>query len=529
MFRNAGRSHRRVQMKEGSTASHQPFFTKSPQSLVQRKNEAAFFQTKPASSAGRLSIGEPNDKYEKEADAVADAVVNKQSNKSVVQPKPISDIQRMCPECEKEKMVGVQKKEGPEKKEEEMVQQKTNGTGATASPSLSNQIEHSTGKGNSLPSKTIHEMQSSFGADFSHVNIHTGTDAVQMNKELNAQAFTHGSDIYFNSGKYNPESSGGKQLLAHELTHVVQQQPAIQSKKIQRTIGDGHDLNATRFSGNNTLEAVFDNERTLRKGSKGTAVRILQQALLDAGMSLPVFGVDGDFGTETETAVKDFQRASGLSGVGVDGIVGPTTMGWLDQLFTSNPTPAGTSPGSTTGCPAFKNVTIDFVSLHGSNRNAVNDFNFLNSVFNQACVKFTMGTGVSVTEAETQAMLGGDNDVSRLHSCSTASAEEDTMRTNSTINFGLASKIKVFYVQSMTPTLNGVSFPPFCSSGTRAPFLFHTYISNSANDRTLAHEIGHQLLNCECHAQADGFNVMVPNGPGSNLDATQEATIFANA
>jgi hypothetical protein len=516
------RNPRQHSSNKKQTPFQQPFFSTNSPGAVQRKQEPAFFQAK-------LTVGQPNDKYEKEADAVANAVVNRNSPAPALQQKEIGQIQRMCPECEKEKMGNVQQKQMPVKKDEELMQRKSDATAATASSSLSSRIESSSGKGTTMPAKTLSEMSTSFGQDFSHVNIHTDTNAVQMNKELNAQAFTHGSDIYFNNGKYNPESSGGRQLLAHELTHVVQQGSSIQPKKIQRTIGDGHDLNAVRFSGNATLEAVYDNERVLSKGSKGAAVRILQQALLDAGMSLPVFGVDGDFGTETETAVKDFQTASGLSAGGVDGIVGPTTMGWLDQLFATSPTPAGTSPGATTGCAAFKNVTIDFVTLHGSNRNAVKDFNFLNSVFNQACVKFTMGTGVSVSEAATHAMLGGDNDVSRLHSCSAASAEEESMRSTSTGSFGLASKIKVFYVDSMTPALNGVSFPPFCSSGTRAPFLFHTYISNSANDRTLAHEIGHQLLNCLCHTQADAFNVMVPNGPGSNLDAAQEATIFANA
>ncbi len=77
------------------------------------------------------------------------------------------------------------------------------------------------------------EMSNSFGVDFSHVNVHTNNEAVGMNRELGAQAFTHGSDIYFNSGKYNPETSTGKHLLAHELTHVVQQGNGIQ-KKIQR-------------------------------------------------------------------------------------------------------------------------------------------------------------------------------------------------------------------------------------------------------------------------------------------------------
>lgn len=242
MFRNAGRRHRNVQMKEEPTASHQPFFTKSPQSLIQRKNENAFFQTK-------LSIGEPNDKYEKEADAVANAVVNKNQSTPALQQmahpghsvgKEISSIQRIATPLEDEKLSTndarmakdkeIQEKPdaeqmtAPEKKEEEMIQHKADGTTATASPSLSSRIENSSGKGQHLPATTLRDMGSSFGVDFSHVNIHTGDDAVEMNKELHAQAFTHGSDIYFNSGKYNPESSGGKQLLAHELTHVIQQE-----------------------------------------------------------------------------------------------------------------------------------------------------------------------------------------------------------------------------------------------------------------------------------------------------------------
>jgi hypothetical protein len=66
-------------------------------------------------------------------------------------------------------------------------------------------------------------MEPRFGVDFSQVRVHTDGAAVQMNRDLNAQAFAHGSNIYFGAGKYNPSSSDGKQLLAHELTHVVQQ------------------------------------------------------------------------------------------------------------------------------------------------------------------------------------------------------------------------------------------------------------------------------------------------------------------
>ncbi len=66
-------------------------------------------------------------------------------------------------------------------------------------------------------------MSSKFGFEFSNVRIHTDETAIQLNKGLNARAFAHGSDIYFNKGEYSPNSFDGKKLLAHELTHVVQQ------------------------------------------------------------------------------------------------------------------------------------------------------------------------------------------------------------------------------------------------------------------------------------------------------------------
>lgn len=65
-------------------------------------------------------------------------------------------------------------------------------------------------------------MKSRFGKDFSGVRVHTDSNAVQMNKQIGASAFTHGKDIFYHAGKYNPESSSGKELLAHELTHTIQ-------------------------------------------------------------------------------------------------------------------------------------------------------------------------------------------------------------------------------------------------------------------------------------------------------------------
>lgn len=226
MFRSSYRSrrHRNVPAHDEQQLPAQPFFGKSVSQTVQGKPASPFFQAK-------LSVNQPNDPYEREADTVANAVVQKKPG-----------IQRVCTECEKEN--------------EEMVQQKSEGTGGTASQTLSNRVERSAGKGRSLPQKTLHEMQSSFGIDFRHVNIHTDSASVQMNKELNAQAFTHGSDIYFNSGKYNPETSGGKQLLAHELTHVVQQQQH-ETASLQR-IGTAFTHTRGRRSPHRSITALFD-------------------------------------------------------------------------------------------------------------------------------------------------------------------------------------------------------------------------------------------------------------------------------
>lgn len=84
-------------------------------------------------------------------------------------------------------------------------------------------INSSRGGGQSLDSGVAQRMSESMGADFSGVKVHTDDKSSQLNQTLNARAFTTGQDIFFQKGEYNPGSSSGQQLLAHELTHVVQQ------------------------------------------------------------------------------------------------------------------------------------------------------------------------------------------------------------------------------------------------------------------------------------------------------------------
>ena len=120
----------------------------------------------------------------------------------------------------------IQREQMPEEKEEEAeeggLQAKSENLTAS-SEGLEQQLGNSKGSGSPLSNEARSFMEPRFGTDFSNVKVHTDSSAVQMNQDIQAQAFTHGQDIYFNSGKYSPDTNEGKSLLAHELTHVVQQ------------------------------------------------------------------------------------------------------------------------------------------------------------------------------------------------------------------------------------------------------------------------------------------------------------------
>ncbi|MCF7805487.1 MAG: DUF4157 domain-containing protein [Candidatus Marinimicrobia bacterium] len=110
-----------------------------------------------------------------------------------------------------------------EEEEELQAQSMDTDSARTAPPEMRDRLEATREGGQPLPDSTRTFMEDRFSADFSGVRVHTGPDATQMTRDLRAQAFTRGRNIYFNEGKFNPETSGGRRLLAHELTHVIQQ------------------------------------------------------------------------------------------------------------------------------------------------------------------------------------------------------------------------------------------------------------------------------------------------------------------
>lgn len=229
-------------------------------------------------------------------------------------------------------LVQRQVNELEEEKEETFLQAKAGERqGAQFHPDLESRLCSLQGCGQPLPDSVRAFFEPRFGCNFGRVRVHTNGQAQALARTLQAQGFTHGRHIIYGSGKFNPETREGKQLLAHELTHVVQQsRPSPSAGVIQRTIGDDHDLTSPRFKGDPDLEAAYDDEKYLRRGDSGPAVAKLQQALVDAGYVLPVWGVDGIFGSETENAMERYQ---GDAGITIDGVVGPETMGALDSRF----------------------------------------------------------------------------------------------------------------------------------------------------------------------------------------------------
>ncbi|NOW93888.1 DUF4157 domain-containing protein [Mucilaginibacter sp. SG564] len=176
-------------------------------------SKSLFFQPK-------LSVNQPNDIYEQEANHVADRVmrmaVPAHNEKAFF--KSSDGIQRKCQHCEDE--VKLHRKESPN-------------ADAHSGHELNNYIGSLGASGQTLSENSRRFFEPRFGHDFSDVRIHTDTIAAKSAQSVNALAYTTGNNIVFNNGQYSPDSDNGKKLLAHELTHVVQQEktrPLVQRK-----------------------------------------------------------------------------------------------------------------------------------------------------------------------------------------------------------------------------------------------------------------------------------------------------------
>jgi hypothetical protein len=174
-------------------------------------------------SAGALSLSHPGDAQEREADRVADVVMRTTVRGSTPISPSTPTVQRACADCKEETST-----RGPDQPEVAGGEQHVHRSASSAEASqvsapVAANIHNMQGGGAPLSASTRALFEPRFGADFSHVRVHTGTRADSTAKAISAKAFTVGSNIVFAGGQYSPESREGQRLLAHELTHVVQQ------------------------------------------------------------------------------------------------------------------------------------------------------------------------------------------------------------------------------------------------------------------------------------------------------------------
>lgn len=203
----------------------------------------------PGIAQAKLTVGAADDAYEQEADRVAGEVMTMQTpsgdagvqredeapeteDDEFIQGKRDADVQRAAPEDE----LGLMRmpnivQRGAMGEDDEMaakrIQRAADGQDLMGSFDVEGQLEgdiqSQKGGGQAMDSGDQQFFESRFGQDFSDVKVHTGGQSDSINRSLGARAFTNGSDVFMRGGEYNPGSSGSRELMAHELTHVVQQ------------------------------------------------------------------------------------------------------------------------------------------------------------------------------------------------------------------------------------------------------------------------------------------------------------------
>ncbi|MCP4132603.1 MAG: DUF4157 domain-containing protein [bacterium] len=183
--------------------------------LIQAKSPATWSELRGAKAEvqTKLTVGSPDDVYEQEADRVAESVISMSD----------ADIQT------KSFNLAIQRK-------------RSSGYSVAVDSGVESGIRNMKGGGQPISSQDRRYYEARFNRDFSGVRIHTGNKANQLSKAINARAFTTGKDIFFAKGEYSPETTKGKRLMAHELTHVVQQGNGFAASIMQRDSDFGNSI-----------------------------------------------------------------------------------------------------------------------------------------------------------------------------------------------------------------------------------------------------------------------------------------------
>ena len=189
----------------------------------------------------KLRVSQPGDAYEQEADRVADIVMRTPKSgipddTRLINGPQISRLSAGEHEVGRQVADEEQISTTEEADDEEIVPDETGMPKLKDHAEAPGPLNHIPRNGGRPLDAGIREfMEQRFSCDLGHVQLHTDREAAESAEKLNAHAYTVGHDIYFNNGRYDPETYSGQKLLAHELTHVLQQEGRREDLGVQRT------------------------------------------------------------------------------------------------------------------------------------------------------------------------------------------------------------------------------------------------------------------------------------------------------
>ncbi len=268
-------------------------------SLFSKEGDMPFFSVAPPAPFFSSTSAQPV--VQRKCDKCKEEEKKESGQNKAPQPKP----------SELPKALEEKKKEDKKLMRKEAVPAAVNASGSLASP----------GAATSLPAESQSFFGRRIGYDFSHVIIHTDAEADRAAKALHAKAYTLGNHIVFAEGQYNPGSNEGRHLLAHELTHVMQQDGQRLQRKAEPAIAEGQEQ-----------EEFLGNASTAGVGTKGTTKRSFAncagahvQGATDANYDHGTYSVSGAAVT----------RATGCEGCAANQCV--TVQGTIVSVFQANP------------------------------------------------------------------------------------------------------------------------------------------------------------------------------------------------
>lgn len=325
----------------------------------------------------KLQVSQPNDRFELEADKTAEKVVAttdnqlQKSNQTLpgqVVTKPTQSLEKNRSLTSEE---NSEQSEGKESElDDEIVQTQSwfqpaisnivlrtpaASHASIASNSFNTSLSNILRSGREMPKIERNYFEPRMGSDFTHVRLHTGKQANQLADSISAKAFTHGSHIVFAKHQYSPTTLWGKRLLAHELTHVIQQNGNTSAVINRAPAKQGCASNTVAFPDsaefgedkqlNSIRQSIFQSKQSyLYPPIQGFGVRLVQRLMLntvcEGYQQADLEHNLGRYTAQTKKAVMQYQAShqdANNNKLVKDGKLGPATLGSMDKLIGLEP------------------------------------------------------------------------------------------------------------------------------------------------------------------------------------------------